>query len=145
MKYSVNALAFKTRVRSWMKDDLSREMLVLMMENICTNVKISKEIIHVLLEELMIYKITKTGDLGTKAVILVTNSKQNVEKHFSKNGEHSKNTVNADVLREVDPLEQPETFDIYMSQDFSDFFFTFHSSANRVCSAPTACSTLPCS
>ena len=30
---------------------------------------------------------------------------------------------------------------------FSDFFFTFHSSANRVCSArvPTACSTLPCS
>ena len=28
---------------------------------------------------------------------------------------------------------------------FSDFFFTFHSSANRVCSSPTACSTLPCS
>ena len=30
---------------------------------------------------------------------------------------------------------------------FSDFFFTFHSSDNRVCSArvPTACSTLPCS
>ena len=67
MKYSANVIAFQSRVKSAMRDDLAWDMLELMSDNLCINVKVSKEVVHVLLQELKIYKLTNPCYLDSKA------------------------------------------------------------------------------
>ena len=69
MKYSANVIAFKSRVKSAMKDDLAWDMLELMSDNLCINVKISKEVVHVLLQELKIYKLSNSCYFDSKSEI----------------------------------------------------------------------------
>ena len=67
MKYSANVIAFKSRVKSAMNDDLAWDMLELMSDNLCINVKVSKEVVHVLLQELKVYKLLNPCYLDSKA------------------------------------------------------------------------------
>ena len=74
MKYSTNVIAFKSHIKSAMNDDISWDMVDLMLDNLCTTFEISKQVIHVLLEELKIYKIAKPGDTLTKFEIVSTDN-----------------------------------------------------------------------
>ena len=69
MKYSANVIAFKSRVKSAMRDDLAWDMLELMSDNLCINVKVSKEVVHVLLQELKIYKLSNPCYLDSNSEI----------------------------------------------------------------------------
>ena len=60
MKYSSNIIAFKSHVKSAMNDEIAWNMVDLMLDNLCTNFEISKQVIQMLLEELKSYKITNT-------------------------------------------------------------------------------------
>ena len=61
MKYSTNVIAFKSHVKSAMNDDISWDMVELMLDNLCTTFEISKQVIYVLLEELKLFKIANTS------------------------------------------------------------------------------------
>ena len=56
MKYSENVITFRTHVGSAMKDRISLDMLVKIMDDLCSTLDKSKEVNHILLDELKTYK-----------------------------------------------------------------------------------------
>ena len=56
MKYSENVITFRTHVCSAMKDRISWDMLVKIMDDLCSTLDKSKEVNHILLDELKTYK-----------------------------------------------------------------------------------------
>ena len=124
MNYSTHVIAFKSHVKSAMNDDVSWDMLDLMLDNLCINVKVSKEVIHVLLEELKLYKFTKPSDSVTKSEIVSTdfaiNDKNEIKEELNGSNNIDNNTlvhVKVEVADEEFYDEVPDNFDEYEDDD----------------------------
>jgi len=110
MKYSTNVIAFKSHIKSAMNDDISWDMVYLMLDNLCTTFEISKQVIHVLLEELKSSKITNTS-----------NSEEKYNLFLSDNTDvaHNENEIKEEVNDSSGKIKDP-LVDVRMDEEFYD-------------------------
>ena len=109
MKYSTNVIAFKSHIKSAMNDDISWDMVDLMLDNLCTTFEKSKQVIYVLLEELKLFKIANTSYSDEKHNLFLSYTPHN------DNENEIKEELNDSSGKIKDPL-----VDARMDEDFCD-------------------------
>ena len=106
MREAAEMIIFKSQIRSAMSNKIPWIILVSTMDDLCTSLEKAKSVNHILLSELKTYKNSQFNEI-----------KENSTEYFL--DEEIK--VNQElIVEDEDPLEQSETFDAEMNEEYSD-------------------------